>query len=99
MLSNLNKLFILLISIAMFNFAYAQCDMPDNTLSIDGSDIWYSPYIENNVYNLLYQVDDGYISWISINPSSGSTPPEEHKIVTLTIDATNLTDGIYYANL
>ena len=42
MQTKLTKLFLSVISIMMFNIVYAQCDMPENTLSIDGSDIWYN---------------------------------------------------------
>ena len=42
MLSNLNKLFLSLITVCMFNITYAQCDMPENTLSLDGNSVWYN---------------------------------------------------------
>ena len=63
MLSNLNKLFISLISIAMFNFAYAQCDMPENTLSIDGSDIWYNS--TDDIGGFQFSVDGATINGAS----------------------------------
>ena len=41
MQTNLNKLFLLL-SFFMFSNIFAQCDMPENTLSVSGTDIWYN---------------------------------------------------------
>ena len=40
MQTGLNKLFLLL-SFFMFGNIYAQCDLPENTLAINGLDIWY----------------------------------------------------------
>ena len=42
MQTKLTKLFLSVISIMMFSIVSAQCDMPENTLPIDGSDIWYN---------------------------------------------------------
>ena len=41
MQTNLSKLFLLLL-LFMFSNIFAQCDMPENTLSVNGTDIWYN---------------------------------------------------------
>ena len=38
MFTKLNKLYLSLIAVLMFNVVHTQCDMPDNSLSISGSD-------------------------------------------------------------
>ena len=42
MQTKLTKLFLSIISIMMFDTIYAQCDMPDNSLSMSGSENWYN---------------------------------------------------------
>ena len=55
----------------MFNFAYAQCDMPDNTLSIDGSDIWYNS--TDDIGGFQFSVDGATINGLSITDFNQAT--------------------------
>ena len=42
MFTKTTKFCLSLITVLMFNMIYAQCDLPDNSLSISGSDIFYN---------------------------------------------------------
>ena len=42
MLSNIKKLFVLTITLCFFNITFAQCDIPENTLGLDGGSVLYN---------------------------------------------------------
>ena len=63
MQATLNKIFMTFLSVVMFNVMYAQCDMPDNTLSINGSEIWYNA--SSDIGGFQFNVDDAYINGVS----------------------------------
>ena len=42
MFSKITKLYFSLFLTLMVNVSYSQCEMPNNSLSINGSDIWYN---------------------------------------------------------
>ena len=42
MLSNIKKLFVLTITLCFLNITFAQCDIPENTLGLDGGSVLYN---------------------------------------------------------
>ena len=62
MFTKLNKLYLSLIAVLMFNVVHAQCDMPDNSLSISGSDIWYNS--TEDIGGFQFNVDDATINGV-----------------------------------
>ena len=47
----------------MLGSVYAQCDMPDNTLSISGSEVWYNA--ENDIGGFQFNVDGATVNGAS----------------------------------
>ncbi|MDP6877914.1 MAG: hypothetical protein QGI18_04900, partial [Candidatus Marinimicrobia bacterium] len=42
MFTKITKLYLSLVAVLMLNVGYTQCDLPENSLSISGSDIFYN---------------------------------------------------------
>ena len=62
MFTRINKLYLSLIVVLTFNIAYTQCDLPDNSLSIDGSDIWYNS--SSDIGGFQFDVVDATINGV-----------------------------------
>ena len=61
MFTTINKLYLSLIAVLMFNVGYSQCDdLPDNSLSISGSDILYNS--TESIGGFQFNVDDATIN-------------------------------------
>ena len=63
MQTTLNKIFITFLSLMMFNMMYAQCDMPENTLAVNGADVWYNA--SSDIGGFQFNVDGATINGVS----------------------------------
>ncbi len=71
----------------------------DYAIAYKGSDIWWSSWS-----GPIYQLDDGWsdpVPWLSIDPTSGTVQPGKTASmeIDLEVDATDLIDGQYAANV
>ncbi|UCD84576.1 MAG: S8 family serine peptidase [Deltaproteobacteria bacterium] len=95
---------IILKASGTITYQYESMGIPDNSATLgiqnsDGSDGLQVVYNSSYVHDLLAVRISKGVDWLEENPESGIVPPASSQDIIVTYDASNLTPGVYNANL